>query len=93
MHAKSPKLLDDIVGSCAFIARVTANAWLTDYESDLLFRSAVERHFEIIGEAVNRLRRSGPRLASRMTGFPDNIGMRNALSHAMTRSSTVGCGE
>lgn len=44
-------------------------------------RSAIERNFEIIGEALNRIRQNDPTLAERI---PDNraiIGFRNLLIH------------
>lgn len=60
MHAKSPKWLDDIVRSGAFIVKATADATFADFDADLLLRSAVERHVEIIGEALRRLERTDP---------------------------------
>jgi uncharacterized protein with HEPN domain len=55
MHPKSPKWLHDIVEACELIQSATQGRALADYEQDRLLRSAIERNFEIIGEALNRL--------------------------------------
>jgi uncharacterized protein with HEPN domain len=81
MHEKSPRWLDDIVRACDFIARVTATATFADYDSDLLVRSAVERHFEIIGEALRRLERTDPATVERISGYRTAIDFRNRLTH------------
>ena len=57
MHARSPKLLEDIRDSAAFVGEVTQGRTLAQYSADRLLRQAVERNFEIIGEAVRRLAR------------------------------------
>ena len=61
----------------SFIADVTA----TDFESDPLIRSAVERQFEIIGEALGQLARSHPDVASRIDDLPRIVAFRNILIH------------
>ena len=58
MKQKSPKWLEDIRASAAFILQASAAKTLQEYQSDPLLRAAIERHFEIIGEAMNRLARS-----------------------------------
>jgi uncharacterized protein with HEPN domain len=55
MKQKSPKWVEDIRSSAAFILRGSAGKTFQDYQSDPLLRAAIERHFEIIGEAMNRL--------------------------------------
>ena len=49
MHARSPKLLEDIRDAAAFIGEVTQGLTLPQYGADRLLRQAVERNFEIIG--------------------------------------------
>ena len=44
-------------------------------------RSAVERKFEIIGEALSRLERSDPATAGRIEARRQVIGFRNRLAH------------
>lgn len=52
-----------------------------DFTSDLVVRSAVERQLEILGEALNRLRRDDPDTAARVHDLDRIIGMRNVLAH------------
>ena len=42
---------------------------------------AVERNFEIIGEALNRLHKNSPDLANRIPGLRDAVDFRNLLAH------------
>jgi uncharacterized protein with HEPN domain len=64
MKQKSPKWLEDIRASAVFISQASSAKTLQEYQSDPLLRAAVERHFEIIGEAMNRLVRYDPEVAS-----------------------------
>jgi uncharacterized protein with HEPN domain len=48
-------LLEDIKESIGNILTFTKNMTFDQYESDLKTKHAVERNFEIIGEAVSRL--------------------------------------
>lgn len=63
MHARSPKLLEDIRDAAAFISEVMKGRTLAQYSADRLLRQAVERNFEIIGEAVKRLAKIDPSCA------------------------------
>ncbi len=46
-----------------------------------MLRSAVERQYEIIGEALNRLRKLDPAMAAVITECDRIIGFRNVLAH------------
>lgn len=46
-----------------------------------MMRAAVEREFEIIGEAMTRLAKLAPQLASRISEYEQFIGFRNILIH------------
>ena len=52
-----------------------------DYTSDRLLRSAVERQFEIIGEALNQLCKLEPHWAERIPDVPQIVAFRNLLIH------------
>lgn len=52
-----------------------------EYDRDRLLRSAVDREFEIVGEALNRLRRDDPAVAERVPNVAEIIGFRNVLIH------------
>lgn len=54
MHADARKLLWDAQQAVERIARFTAGKTFGDYSTDEYLRSAVERQFEIVGEAVNQ---------------------------------------
>ena len=53
----------------------------TSYADSALVRSAVERQFEIIGEALNRLSKISPDLAKEIPNLREIIGFRNILIH------------
>jgi uncharacterized protein with HEPN domain len=59
----------------------TANKSLKDYEGDALLRSAVERQFEIIGEAINRMREIEPSTIDNIPNARRIIAFRNILIH------------
>ena len=77
--------LYDIEAAISAIEAFTAGRSFTDYEQDLMLRSAVERQFGIIGEALAQVRRRDPDLAA---GIRDNqaiIDFRNVLIHEYQR--------
>jgi uncharacterized protein with HEPN domain len=81
MERKSPKLLEDVRGAAAFVLEATRNRSLDDYRGDRLLRQAVERNFEIIGEAVGRLAKLDPDIAARISDYQQIIAFRNLLIH------------
>ncbi len=67
--------------AAAFICEVTAGKTLDEYRKDRLLRQAIERNFEIVGEAVNRLARIDPQTATLIDEFEHIIAFRNVLIH------------
>ena len=63
------------------VARFTADRGFDDCLGDGLLRAAVERQFEIIGEAFAGLRRSDPALAAAIPDLPRIVAFRNILIH------------
>lgn len=81
MHADAPKLLWDARQAAERIARFTQGKTWDDYQGDELLRSAVERQFEIIGEAFGRLRQIDSGTAQTIAELPRIVAFRNILIH------------
>ena len=58
-----------------------ANKSFSEYASDLMLRSAVERQLEIVGEALSQLARTDPATASQISEHKRIIAFRNILIH------------
>ena len=74
-------MLEDIREAAGFIAADTSALTAQDFARDRRARQLVERNFEIIGEAVNRLSRHAPAVAERITAHRQIVNLRNALIH------------
>lgn len=75
------KYLYDIYAAAERIRRFTKDASFDNYLADELLQSAVERQFEIIGEAVNQLSRRTSGIAERIPSYQRMIAFRNVLIH------------
>jgi uncharacterized protein with HEPN domain len=82
MQLEARKYLFDIKQAADLIAAFSGGKSLADYEQDVMLRSAIERQFEIVGEAVSQLARLDPVLAGRLTEHRRIIAFRNILIHA-----------
>ncbi|HXA25880.1 MAG TPA: HepT-like ribonuclease domain-containing protein [Acetobacteraceae bacterium] len=71
----------DVRRAADSIAAFVESRSFADYAADLMLRSAVERQFEIAGEALNRLSQEVPEVATRLPDLRRVIAMRNALIH------------
>jgi uncharacterized protein with HEPN domain len=81
MQPETPALLWDARKAARLIAQFVEDRTWHDYESDTMLRSAVERQFEIIGEALRRLSRLDPATATRIPDLPRSVAFRNVLIH------------
>jgi uncharacterized protein with HEPN domain len=78
-------LLADALSSADAIHRFLTDRQLQDYVEDEMLRSAVERQFEIFGEALAQLRKTDPALARRVQDAEKAIGLRNVLIHGYAK--------
>jgi uncharacterized protein with HEPN domain len=79
---RDPKtLLWDAREATDAIVAMTAGKRFDDYDGDIVLRSAVERQFEIVGEALARLARTDADLARRIPNLPEIVSFRNILIH------------
>jgi uncharacterized protein with HEPN domain len=81
MRDEALKLLTDIRDALSDIRSFTAGIDLAGYESDPLRSAAVERKFEVIGEACNRLSLRDEETFEKISHAPQIIGFRNRLIH------------
>jgi len=75
------KYLHDIVNCCEFILELTRDRTVEDYRNDRVFRSALERELQIIGEAMLRLDNESPETAEKVSEHRNIIGFRHVLVH------------
>ena len=74
--------LVDIAAACDLLIEFTRGKTFTDYAGEPLLRSAVERQFEIVGEALRVALQNRPELAANITDARAVIAFRNQLTHA-----------
>ncbi|WP_281283079.1 DUF86 domain-containing protein [Kutzneria buriramensis] len=63
------------------LSEFSASKSFTDYQADAMLRSAVERQFEIIGEALNQLAKVAPEIAAQVPDRRRIVAFRNILIH------------
>ena len=81
MNNAAKKLLFDVLDSARSIRDWCTGRTFADYESDRQFPRAVEREFEIIGEALGRLLMADADTAERIDELPRIVGFRNRIVH------------
>jgi uncharacterized protein with HEPN domain len=75
------KHLYDIKEAASAILRFVRGKTFDDYEQDELLRSGVERKFEIIGEALNRIKRENSTVLYTIRQHRNIVSFRNILAH------------
>ena len=71
----------DALRAAELLAEFSRDRSFTDYLADAMLRSAVERQFEIIGEALNNLSKVSPDLAAAIPDLARIVAFRNILIH------------
>ena len=71
----------DALEACRAIQQFTTGSNFAAYAADSMRRAAVERKFEILGEALSRVETSAPEFTGRLPEIRRIIGMRNRIIH------------
>ena len=77
MQPESRKYLYDIQQACQNLKAFTRDRSLEDYLADVFLRSAVERQFEIVGEALSQLHQVDSELTNTIPEYRRIIAFRN----------------
>ncbi len=81
MKTEALERLGHALAACEAVAGFCAGKTREDYLSDTLLRSAVERQFEIIGEALNRAAQIDESIEASVPVLRRIVGMRNRIIH------------
>nr|VFJ65155.1 MAG: Uncharacterized conserved protein, contains HEPN domain [Candidatus Kentron sp. FM] len=73
--------IHDAINACELILEFTAGYSLQQYQADLRTKAAVEREFEIIGEALNRVHKIDSHKLESITDWRQIIQFRNVIAH------------
>ena len=85
MRRDARAYLQGVIEACAPIRSALAGVEFPEYLATRFLRSAVEREFTIIGEAISRLSRLDPQLFTRITNGRRIVDFRNQLAHEYER--------
>jgi uncharacterized protein with HEPN domain len=81
MELEAKKYVYDILQAAQLLTDFTSGKSFDDYSQDPLLRSAVERQFEIAGEALSPLAKRDEQIAVRISEHRRIIAFRNILIH------------
>ena len=81
MDDRARESLQDVLGQAEEVREFTAGMTVETYVEDRKTQAAVERKFEIIGEALNRLSRADEELLDQIRDYRSIISFRNILAH------------
>jgi len=81
MRLEARKYLYDIKQAADLLEEFTAGKQFADYQENPMLRAAVERKFEIIGEALSKLSKGDSAITSRISEHARIIAFRNILIH------------
>ncbi|WP_300269059.1 HepT-like ribonuclease domain-containing protein [Microbacterium sp.] len=81
MRPEAGAHLWDAAEAARLVYEFTRGRTMVEFNTDLIIRSAVERQLEILGEALNRLRREDVDTGARVPDLDKIVGMRNIIAH------------
>ncbi len=81
MRREVRKYVFDMAEACERIVQFAAGQNFDYYTSNDMLRSAVERQFMIIGEALGQMLQIEPKMADYITDCAKIVGLRNRLVH------------
>ena len=81
MPLETKKYLYDVQRAVQLLQEFTAGKTFDDYLREAMLRAAVEREFEIIGEALAQLAKRDATVVSKISGYRRIIAFRNILIH------------
>ena len=73
--------LEDAIKACQNIRDFTENMTCNNFIEDLKTQSAVERQFEILGGALNRIKIIDEKILDNIDDWREIIGFRNIIAH------------
>ena len=82
MTPREPILfLHDMLDSATFLRSTVTDKTFEDYQSDRLFRSAIQHELMVIGEALYTLNKTQPHIAETIPEHQSIIAFRHILVH------------
>jgi uncharacterized protein with HEPN domain len=81
MNEAARTRLRDALRACEAIVGFVQGRTFDEYDQSLLLRSAVERQFEIVGEALRHADLADANVAARVPHLRQIVGLRNRLIH------------
>jgi uncharacterized protein with HEPN domain len=82
MSLRNPKkYLYDIINCSEFVLQLTKDKTVDDYKNNRVFRSALERELQMIGEAMLQLDHMSPEMVEKISEHRSIIGFRHVLVH------------
>ena len=85
MQLEHAKYLYDIQYASGLLADFVQGKTWPDYEANAMLRAAVERQFEVIGEALAQLAKRDATLVGRISEYRSIIAFRNVLIHGYAK--------
>jgi len=81
MNRAARARLVDALRACQALLDFVQGRTFAEYERSLLLRSAVERQFEIVGEALRQAEIADGRVDAQVSHLRQIVGLRNRLIH------------